>query len=333
MSISGWARGVSDDTVVVAVDVGGTSAKGGVMDATGALSAVSTVPLAHLRSDTAAVDAIVSFAAHLVDDARANLGERAVSAVGLGVPGIIDSVAGVGVSSMIMGWRDVPFVQLLSQATGLPVGFGHDVRLAARAETEVGAGHGHDDFLFMTLGTGVGAAFILDGRIYTGAHGLGGELAHFVVEPGGPVCRCGKRGCLEMVSSAEAVGVNYTALGPGRRPANAEQVAAAAAGGDPIAIQVWRRAVDGLAVALSAYAEIMDPELIVVGGGMSAAGPALFEPLAAALQSGVSLSHVPSVVPGALGHLAGVYGAGLAAHDQLASSLPRAALGSTATDS
>lgn len=201
---------------------------------------------------------------------------------------------------------------LLEAATGLPVGFGHDVRLAAAAEHQRGAGRGHEDFLFVTLGTGVGAAFVLDGRIYTGAYGTGGELAHFVVEPSGPRCRCGKHGCLEMVASADAVAVNYGSLRPGAA-LDASQVVQAAAAGDAAAREVWDRATAGLGIALCAYAQMMEPEVVVLGGGMAAAGEALFAPVRAALHEGVRLPRVPALLPSAFGSLAGVQGAAHAA--------------------
>lgn len=311
-------------SVVIAVDVGGTSAKGGRLDQAGNLTGLRFVPLTSLRGRPAIVPAVVDFAAGLVDEARADLGRSAVAAVGLAVPGLVDLASGVGVSSMILGWRRVPFVQLVEAATGLPVGFGHDVRLAASAELRSGAGAGREDFLFVTLGTGVGAAFVARREIYTGGHGLGGELAHVVVEPGGTPCRCGKRGCLEMVSSGDAVAAAYARARPDAG-LDAEQVVQAVAAGDELARAVWQRCVAGLAAALTTYVEMMDPEVVVLGGGMAAAGRALFEPLAAALAEGVSLSHVPALVPSAFGGHAGIHGAASAAWDRVLRAGPREA--------
>ena len=306
--------GAAPAPAVVAVDVGGSSVRAAVSRAPGEIGDVQSRPLAHLRGSPSAVDAVVALSVDAV--AAARIAGAAPRAVGLAIPGIVDPAAGVGVSSMILGWHQVPFAALVAAATGLPVALGHDVRLAARAEGCWGAGAGHRDWLFVTLGTGVGAAFVLGGEVYTGAHGLGGELAHVVVEPGGPLCRCGKRGCLEMVSSADAVTHGYTASA-GADVADASEVVTLAAAGDLLARTVWNRAIAGLARALTSYTEMLDPEAIIVGGGMSAAGDALFSPLGRALREGVSFAVAPTLRPAGLGAMAGVHGAALAAREVL----------------
>lgn len=296
--------------LVAAVDVGGTGIKAALRDRDGGLHARREVSVAALRGDGRLVDAVVDVAGELVEGRH---GE--VAALGLAVPGIVDEARGVAVSSMILGWREVPFVDLLRRRTGLPIGFGHDVRLAARAEGTVGAARGCRDWLFVTLGSGVGATMVLDGRQYLGATGRGGELAHLVVEPEGPPCRCGKIGCLEMVASADAVSRRYAELRRDDRAVSARDVVLRAAGGDALALAVWRRALLALGSALSTYAEVLEPELIVVGGGMAGAGGVLFDPLNEFVSGGVSLPRIPPVVPAALGAFAGVHGAALAAEE------------------
>ncbi len=301
---------MSDD-VVVALDVGGTSMKGALCTRDGRVSHLERRGTQGFGERADLVDAVVACAADLVETGRATHGS--VVAVGLAVAGVVDVTRGVAVSSMMLGWREVPFVELLSRRTSLPVGFGHDVQTAAYAEGVRGAARGCRDYLYLSLGTGVGSTMVFDGDIYLGATGLGGELAHVVVEPEGPPCRCGKFGCLEMVASAEAVGRRYRELHPGGGDFSARDVADRVRDGEPAARGVWNRAVVALGRAVATYVEVLEPERVVVGGGMSEAGEDLFDPLNALVAAGVSRSLVAPVVPADLGALAGIHGAALRA--------------------
>lgn len=290
--------------LVVALDVGGTDIKAGLLEADGTLVYEEHRPT-RAGDRPSAVDNVIRVAGDLV--VRAQDARRRVVAVGLAVPGIVDSDAGVARSSMMLGWRDVPFVDLVAAHTGLPVGLGHDVRLAAEAERA--ASGTSTDWLYLSIGTGVGSAVMLGGRAYTGAGGLGGELAHVLVEPDGPPCRCGKYGCLEVVGSAEAIGRRYRELAPEASTATARDVVERANAGDAVALSVWRRALRALAVGLAQYSEIMEPERIVVGGGLSRAGDLLMAPLREQLGSLVSLPHPPELRLAHFGTRAGLHGA------------------------
>jgi len=301
-------------TVVAAIDVGGTSMKGALCTRAGDLSDLERRDTRAFGARSDLIAAIIGFAADLVEIGRA--AGTTVGAVGLAVPGVVDATRGVGISSMILGWRDIPFVDLLTARIGLPVGFGHDVQVAAHAEGRRGAAQGRRHYLYLSLGTGVGSAMIVDGRMYLGATGLGGEMAHVVVEPEGPPCRCGKFGCLEMVASAQAVGRRYAELHPGNGSFSAHDVLTRMLGGDTAARGVWARAVAALGRAVATYVEILEPEVVVVGGGMSAAGGALFDPLSALVHAGVSRPDPVPVVPAGLGPLAGLHGAALRAWER-----------------
>lgn len=303
--------------VVAAVDVGGTTIKGAVVDGAGTRLA---------RVDRRVVDiprggiiaAVVEQVRTVVDEAR-RLG--GATAVGLAVPGVVDEHAGVGRYSMILGWRAVPFADLLADV-GLPVAFGHDVSSGAYAEAQLGAARGHTDWLFLALGTGVGSTFVLGGRPYRGSNGTGGELAHVIVRPDGPLCRCGKRGCLEMVASGPAIGEAYAAA-TGHPVVGADEVARLAEQGDPAALAVWADAVSALADAVASYAESMNPSLVVVGGGVGRAGAFLVERLAAELRPRVRFADPPpAVVAAEHGADAALVGVAAAAHDLVASGSP-----------
>jgi glucokinase len=190
----------------------------------------------------------------------------------------------------------------------------HDVRAGALAEGLLGAARGHRDYLFVTLGTGIGSAIVIGGRPYTGAHGIGGELGHMAIEPGGPICGCGRPGCLEALASARHIAARY-GLRTGRNGSagGAEEVADLAASGDPIAGEIWSEAIDALAIAIANYATLLDPELVVIGGGMAAAGDRLFEPLRHRVAAHTRFGDPPALVPSALGAEAGRRGAAICA--------------------
>lgn len=312
------------DELVAAVDVGGTSMKGTLMSRSGPVRPVESRSTRGLDVQDSLVQAVLEFADDLVVAGCEGWGRDAVRGVGLSVAGLVDEERGVAVSSMILGWREVPFTRLVGRRTGLPVGFGHDVRAAGRAEGVLGAARGHSEYLFVSLGTGVGSSMVLGGEAYVGANAVGGELAHFAVEPEGPPCRCGKFGCLEMVASAEAVARRYGELGGFAAEISARDVVERVRRDDPAARGVWTRAVVALGKAIATYIEFLDPSLVVVGGGMADAGATLFDPLGEYVRRNVSRPETAApVVPGDLGAMAGIHGAALLAWERVDGSLER----------
>jgi glucokinase len=229
----------------------------------------------------------------------------------------VDEARGVALRAVNLPWRELPLADVVAERCGLPVVLSHDVRAAAAAEAALGAGRGIADLLFVAIGTGIGGAVVAGGRPYGGAHGHAGEIGHTVVEPDGPPCACGARGCVEALASAAAIERGYAEAGAGDG-ASAREVAALAAAHDPAARAVWDRAVAALAAGLADAVALLDPELIVVGGGLAEAGPPLFEPLAAALAARMTLAAPPPVVAAELGAEAGCRGAALLAWRALA---------------
>ncbi|TDC23722.1 ROK family protein [Streptomyces sp. 8K308] len=288
-----------------------------------ALTGPDNVPRFETRRPTGAaagpdgaVPAILDFAGELRAAGEERFG-RPPAAAGVALPGVVDEAAGVAVYSANLGWRDVPIRRLLTERLGggVPVALGHDLRVAALAEGRFGAGTGVDRFLLVALGTGIAAALAIEGRAEPGAHGRAGELGHVVVRPGGPLCGCGQRGCLEAVASAAAVGRAWAAAA-GAPGLDAADAARAVAAGDPRAAAVWARAVDALADGLLAAISLLDPRTLIVGGGLAEAGETLLTPLRAALAArAVAFHHLPEIVPASLGDAAGCLGAGLLAWD------------------
>ncbi|MFF3289349.1 ROK family protein [Streptomyces sp. NPDC003023] len=302
---------------VIALDVGGTGMKAALVGVDGTLLHEARRATGRERGPEAVVESILGFAADLRAHGQEHLG-RSAEAVGVAVPGIVDTAQGIAVYAANLGWRDVPMRELLSRRLdGVPVALGHDVRTGGLAEGRIGAGRGADRFLFVPLGTGIAGAIGIDGTIEAGAHGCAGEIGHIVVRPGGPACGCGRRGCLETLASASAVTRAWAAAS--RNPAaDAADCAKAVETGDKAATEVWQEAVDALADGLVTALTLLDPRTLIIGGGLAEAGETLFTPLRAAVEERVTFQQLPTIVPAALGDTAGCLGAGLLAWDLLA---------------
>ncbi|MEU3451113.1 ROK family protein [Streptomyces thermolilacinus] len=305
---------------VIALDVGGTGMKAALVGADGALLYEARRATGRERGPDAVVASVLRFAADLVALGEERYGVRA-EAAGVAVPGIVDPDTGTALYSANLGWRDLPLRTLLGEHLGgLPVALGHDVRTGGLAEGRVGAGRGADRFLFVPLGTGIAGAIGIDGAIEAGAHGCAGEIGHIVVRPDGPVCGCGRRGCLEALASASAV-TRAWAEASGDPGADAADCAKAVESGDPRAVRVWQDAVDALADGLVTAITLLDPRTLIIGGGLAEAGETLFTPLRAAVEGRITFQRLPVIVPAALGDTAGCLGAGLLAWDLLATDL------------
>lgn len=254
---------------VVAIDVGGTSVKGARYDADGTREAHRYVPTP--TDPVAVVDATAELIESLI-------GPDTVS-VGVIVPGLVDPVAGVARYAVNLGWHDVALGSLLSARLGRRVAIDHDVTAATRAICDAHPSVG--SLLFVSLGTGIAAGFAVGGTVWRGASDQAGELGHTCVVPDGELCACGQRGCLEVYASGAGIARRYQAAG-GETGLGADRIAIRTAD-DPIAAQVWTEAVQALGSALATAVLLLDPELILIGGGVAQAGSALLDPVRAEL--------------------------------------------------
>ncbi|GAA2788668.1 ROK family protein [Streptomyces showdoensis] len=306
---------------VIALDVGGTGMKAALVGADGTLLHEARRATGRERGPEAIVETILGFAEELRALGQERYGEPAAAA-GVAVPGIVDTENGIAVYAANLGWRDVPMRALLSERLGgIPVALAHDVRTGGLAEGRIGAGNGADRFLFVPLGTGIAGAIGIGSEIEAGAHGYAGEIGHIVVRPGGIACGCRQRGCLERYASASAVSLAW-ATACGDPDADAADCAKAVESGDPAAVRVWQDAVDALADGLVTALTLLDPRMLIIGGGLAEAGETLFTPLRAAVEERVTFQKLPAIVPAALGDTAGCLGAGLLAWDLLADQHP-----------
>jgi glucokinase len=254
------------------------------------------------------------------------------SAVGLGIPATIDHRRGVAVSAVNLPLADLPIRDLVSERVGLPVFVDNDANVAALAEHLYGAARGAEEAVMLTIGTGIGGGLILGGEIYRGATGAGAELGHTVIDINGPPCQgnCPGRGCIETMASGTAIGREgqlaaesdpdsalATMLAEGHS-IDGRAVTEAALGGDPTAIAVFDLVGSRLGAALVTFANTFEPKVIVVGGGVMAAGDLLLEPARRTLRERAlrPMNETP-VVAAELGPDAGMIGAAAMARIEL----------------
>jgi glucokinase len=294
--------------LVIGVDVGGTTVKAALLDSDGREYGRSEQPTPSNVGPDAIVatiiDVVVELRGHVPDAGR-------LRAVGLVVPGVVDAQHGIAVYATNLGWRDLAIRQIVAEAIGLPVILDHDVRAAGLAELELGAGRGLREMLFVALGTGIAAAVITRGQLSTGATGMAGELGHLPVFPDGEWCACGQRGCTEIYASGAALSRRYSVSGISGVPAS--DVLGRASAGDDLAQRIVSDAVTALGRALVSYTLIMDPELIIIGGGFAASGAALLDPLSREVRGGLAWRSAPTISAGRFGADAGRRGAALLA--------------------
>ena len=312
---------------VVAVDIGGTTVKGSVVDERGVRR--------HQRSAAAASGAeTIAVVLSLVSALRAAAVADGLSVLAAGVvtPGLVDAGTGTIAYASNLGWRDLDLRSALAGPLGLPVSVGHDVRAAGRAERHLGAARGADDFVLLQLGTGIAAAVVTGGVLVSGAGSAAGEAGHMPVYPDGEPCPCGKRGCLEAYAAGAAVPRRYRAAagavaaaaagagaGAGAAGAGAGAAAGTAAevvarlGVDPVADRVWGEATRALAFGVSTLTMLLDPALVVLGGGLAQAGDALLAPVERALPELLVWRDAPTLRLSTLGPAAGQWGAAIEA--------------------
>ena len=263
---------------VVGVDLGGTSVKAALVSPELELLARDAAP-----TDISGQDRLLMEIEQLVRRVTAGHG---VAAVGFGLPSLIDQRRGVVADSINVPFMDVAFAAEMGRRLGLDVKIDNDANVAALAEARIGAGKGRDNVIMLTLGTGVGGGIVLGGRLYHGSTGYGGELGHMVIDENGPPCQghCPNHGCLESLASAAGVRLAATQIAADRPDGT---LAKAMDGGGKVEVRVVidgalagdRDCVDALAivgrhlgVGIASYVNIFNPDVLVVGGGIMAAG-------------------------------------------------------------
>jgi glucokinase len=302
-------------STLVGVDLGGTLIRAAV--ATG--KATHDTPV---RRDTPAAvepEQVVEAVAAAVREATAG---TVPDGVAVGIPGPLDPVGGlVYAAPNLHGWTDIPAQQLLERRLGCPVAIQNDANLAGFAEWIAGAAVGTRHMVFITVSTGVGGGLVLDGELFSGAAGTAGEIGHMVIDPDGPPCHQGHRGCLEGTASGSGITARaHALLAAGEASSlsslppehlDAIAVAHAATAGDQLALRLYRDAGRALGHTIGGLLNVLSPEAVVIGGGLINAGDLLFAPLREAVTeiAFAAPQQRCRIVEAALGTDAGLVGA------------------------
>lgn len=304
----------------VGIDVGGTKIAAMRVEAGGTILARETVPTP-AEDMAATLDAMVG--------AARSVTAPEVAAVGIGAAGLVSFATGTLAFAPNLAWRDAPITAHVGSALQLPTLTDNDANVAAWGEYRLGAGRGAADMLLVTVGTGIGGGIVSGGSLFRGAHGFAAEVGHIIVEPGGPLCGCGNHGCWEQVASGHAIAragrdaahqypnsVIAQLAGGDAGNVNGEIVTLAAERGDQLAKgilwEVGRRLGEGIAGLVN----VLDPDVVVVGGGAVAAGDLLLEPARLGFTEAVEAADFRPEVPivaASLGNDAGAVGAAILA--------------------
>ncbi len=312
---------------ILALDFGGTKASAGVVEPGRRVWRARQVAAVPTGAE-AATDL-----AHMLDLARSVLAGERPSAIGVSFGGPVDFDAQmVRLSYHIPGWEGIPLADRLQSALRAPAIIDNDGNVAALGEQRFGAGQGCASLLYLTVSTGVGGGWVLGRRVWRGHHGLAGEIGHMTIDPDGPICDCGRRGCVERLASGPWLARRARELLEARPDrgarlrarvggvldtVDARAVAAAAEEGDELAWEVLRAAAEALGIAIGNAQNLMDPERVVVGGGVSKAGGRYWVALRAAAQARAMAGGRCEILPAALGDEAPLWGAVALAQDHL----------------
>jgi glucokinase len=302
---------------VLGLDIGGTKLAAGVVDPVGEVRSFAVAPTEAWRGPDDGLERLFELGRRALADAR--LDATDVAAVGIGCGGPLDSARGVLVAPLhLPRWRNVPVADLAEEAFDRPAALENDATAGAAGEHRYGAGAGTRNMVYLTVSTGVGGGVVIDGGLFRGRTGNGGELGHVTVDWRGRLCHgCGRRGCLEAYASGTSIAER--AREAGLDVLGAEDVVEAAGAGDPVAQAVWAETVEALACGVTSIANLFEPELVVVGGGVSRAGETLLGPVRERVRAGAlePVGRSVDVVASALGDRVGVVGAAAIAYERI----------------
>lgn len=312
---------------IIGVDLGGTNIVVGVLPFSGGeVLALRTAPTEAARGAKFVVDRITSMIEEAIAEVIAQYGgsREDFCGVGIGSPGPLDRKSGVVINTPNLGWRNFPLRDLISNAVGLPATLDNDANCATYGEWWLGAGRGVNTLVGLTLGTGIGGGIVLNGEIYHGVSDAAGEIGHMTIDSTGRKCKCGNYGCLEAYASGPAIalraieGIEAGAetmlpdLVNGRiEDITAATVYEAVVLGDPYANEVMKETAKFLGAGVANIINILNPEMVVIAGGVTRAGDHLFVPLRAEVRRRAfrSAEAACQIVSGQLPGTAGVIGA------------------------
>ena len=310
--------------VYIGVDLGGTGIKAGVVDEQGNIIAKESCPTGVERGYAPVIEDIAKLCTRVASRAVHDMSE--IKCIGIGLPGIYVPATGRVPFCTNLGWHDVPLLSEMRKYTQLPVFADNDATVAGLAEAVAGVSAGCKTSVFVTLGTGVGGGIIIDGKPYSGPHGIASEVGHMITVAGGELCTCGNKGCWERYASATAIireGRKYAKFHPDSALAKAvngdldaieaKTVIDLAKEGNPAASELFDQYVEHLCVGLVNLINLYDPEIIALGGGVSHAGQFLLDRVNDILPKMVFYKTMPyaKVELAKLGNDAGIIGAAM----------------------
>jgi glucokinase len=311
------------EPIAIAVDLGGTQFR---------VAAVTRDPrILHRIAQPTRADAepavVIAEIARAVRDVCAQVAGASVIGLGVTAPGPLDHVSGIVFQAPnLPTWHNVPLADELQSRTGLPVLLGNDANLAALAEARCGAGSGAEHLVYLTISTGIGSGFVVHGHLLLGTHGAAAEAGHMSLSLDGPLCGCGNRGCLEAYASGTGlVRRAVDALKDGRASElarhgarlDAKDIENAANRGDALARELIEEAGTALGLGVRNLLHLLDPEVVVIGGGVSRIGAPLWDPMLRVIEADSLVVYREGlrILPAALGDDSGLLGAALLVHE------------------
>lgn len=305
---------------VIGIDLGGTNARAVLARKDGSLLGEVSKPSQSLRQPEDTFDVLAACVAEVMQ--QQGVGSNQVAGIGVGLPGIVTSDDRCIWSPNFPHWQDVPIKVLLEERTSLPCFFLNDARCATLGELHFGAGRGTQSMVFVGLGTGIGGGIVMDGKLLLGQKGSVGEIAHHTIDPSGPQCGCGNHGCWEAFCGRDHIirravrklqsgrDSSLVAMDGLVHDLTPRAIATAAEAGDAVAKEVMEEVGFYLGLGIANLINILDPERIIVGGGVAQAGELIFGPMRRTIQARTIRFQASDceVVPAQLGSDAGVHG-------------------------
>lgn len=308
----------------IGIDVGGTNVKIALVDSDGKIGYSNTIPTRAEMGYEYTINNMKQAIRDLMTETK--LSAKDIEGIGFGLPGQVDFKSGiVRLITNIPGWVEIPLAKMIEDEFHIPTRIDNDVRCAALGELNFGAGKGCENLICITVGTGIGSGLIINGKLVRGASNAAGEIGHIKLQMhDGPICGCGDTGCLEAfasVPSIVAMAEEYILGGKStkyREMANGGAitpfiVAEAAKAGDPVARRIFTRMGEYIGIGMASVVNLLNPERIIVGGGVADAGDILLTPLKETIKKRAMkiAGETVQVVPAQLGNTAGVIGASL----------------------
>lgn len=308
----------------IGIDVGGTNVKIALVDSNGKIGYSNTIPTRAEMGYEYTINNMKQAIKDLLTETK--LSAKDIEGIGFGLPGQVDFKSGiVRLITNIPGWVEIPLAKMIEDEFHIPTRIDNDVRCAALGELNFGAGKGCQNLICITVGTGIGSGLIINGKLVRGASNAAGEIGHIKLQMhDGPICGCGDTGCLEAFASGPAIvamAEEYILGGKStkyREMANGNDitpfiVAEAAKAGDAVAKRIFTRMGEYIGIGMASVVNLLNPEKIIIGGGVADAGDILLNPLKETIKNRAMkiAGETVEVVPAQLGNTAGVIGASL----------------------